>query len=80
MLELIKMGADNIVCLQPFGCLPNHIVGKGMVREILRSYPKANIAMIDCDAGASEVNQENRIKLMIAVAKEKIAQQMAEKA
>lgn len=80
MLELIKMGADNIVCLQPFGCLPNHIVGKGMVRELLRSYPKANIAMIDCDAGASEVNQENRIKLMVAVAKEKIAQQLAEKA
>lgn len=75
MLEMIRSGADNIVCLQPFGCLPNHIVGKGMVRELLRSYPKANIAMIDCDAGASEVNQENRIKLMIAVAKEKIETQ-----
>lgn len=72
MLKYIKEGINNIICLQPFGCLPNHIVGKGMIREILRSYPEANIVAIDCDAGASEVNQLNRIKLMAAIAKEKI--------
>lgn len=72
MISLIKNGINNIICLQPFGCLPNHIVGKGMIRELLHSYPQANIVPIDCDAGASEVNQLNRIKLMLAVAFEKI--------
>ena len=72
MISLIKHGINNIICLQPFGCLPNHIVGKGMIRELLHSYPQANIVPIDCDAGASEVNQLNRIKLMLAVAFEKI--------
>lgn len=72
MISLIKNGINNIICLQPFGCLPNHIVGKGMIRELIHSYPQANIVPIDCDAGASEVNQLNRIKLMLAVAFEKI--------
>lgn len=74
MIELITSGVDNIVCLQPFACLPNHITGKGMIRELRRSYPNANIVAIDYDPGASEVNQINRIKLMLAVAKERISE------
>ena len=70
MVELIESGVENIVCLQPFACLPNHVTGKGMIKELRRSYPKANIAAIDYDPGASEVNQQNRIKLMLSVAKE----------
>lgn len=70
MVELLHSGVMNIACLQPFGCLPNHIIGKGMIRSLRRSYPKANIAVIDYDPGASEVNQLNRIKLMLSVAKE----------
>lgn len=72
MVELIHCGVDNIVCLQPFACLPNHITGKGMIRELRRSYPNANIVAIDYDPGASEVNQINRIKLMMSVAKARI--------
>jgi len=72
MVELIRSGVNNIVCLQPFACLPNHITGKGMFREIRRSYPLANIAPIDYDPGASEVNQLNRIKLMLSVAMENL--------
>lgn len=72
MLELIHDGIENIVCLQPFACLPNHITGKGMIRELRYSYPNANIVPIDYDPGASEVNQLNRIKLMLSVAKEKM--------
>ena len=68
MVELIRSGVNNIVCLQPFACLPNHITGKGMFREIRRSYPQANLSPIDYDPGASEVNQLNRIKLMLSVA------------
>ena len=68
MLKLIKSGANNVACLQPFACLPNHIVGKGMVREIRRHYPEANIVPIDYDPGASQVNQVNRLKLMLSVA------------
>ena len=68
MIELIHQGAPNIVCTQPFGCLPNHIVGKGVIKELRRQYPKANIVAIDYDPGASEVNQVNRIKLMLATA------------
>lgn len=71
MLELCHIGYDNIVCAQPFGCLPNHIVGKGMMRPIKERFPMANITAIDYDPGASRVNQENRIKLMLAVAAEK---------
>ena len=66
MLELIHTGIDNIICTQPFGCLPNHIVGKGMIRKIRENHPGANIVAIDYDPGATKINQENRIKLMIA--------------
>lgn len=68
MLELIHQDAPNIVCIQPFACLPNHIVGKGVIKEIRRQYPMANIVAIDYDPGASEVNQLNRIKLMLSTA------------
>lgn len=72
MLELLAEGVDNIVCTQPFGCLPNHIVGKGVIKELKRHNPGANIIAVDYDAGASEVNQLNRIKLMLTVAQNKI--------
>ena len=68
MMELIHGGVMNIVCIQPFGCLPNHIVGKGVIKHIREDYPKANIVAIDYDPGASEVNQLNRIKLMLSTA------------
>ena len=70
MVELITEGVKNIVCTQPFGCLPNHIAGKGMVRKIREKYPEANIVSIDYDPGASKINQENRIKLMLSTAEE----------
>lgn len=70
MMELIESGYGNIVCAQPFGCLPNHIVGKGMIRKLKEMYPQSNIVPIDYDPGATKVNQENRIKLMLAIAKE----------
>lgn len=70
MVKLIEEGINNVICLQPFGCLPNHITGKGVMHELRSSYEGANIVAIDCDAGSSEVNQLNRIKLMLAVAKE----------
>ncbi len=69
MLELIHTGVPNIVCTQPFGCLPNHIVGKGMIRKLKDDYPYSNIVAIDYDPGATKINQENRIKLMLANAK-----------
>lgn len=69
MVKLLAEGVNNVVCLQPFGCLPNHITGKGVLHELRESYPGANLTAIDCDAGSSEVNQLNRIKLMLAVAK-----------
>ena len=72
MVKLIEHGGPNIVCLQPFGCLPNHITGKGVVHALRQSYEEANIVTIDCDAGASEVNQLNRVKLMLGVAKENL--------
>ena len=72
MVELIKTGVPNIVCVQPFACLPNHVVGKGAIKVIRKAYPDANIAAIDYDPGASEVNQLNRIKLMLTTAKEKL--------
>ena len=62
MVELITSGTPNIVCAQPFACLPNHVVGKGVIKKIRKNYPKANIVAIDYDPGASEVNQLNRIK------------------
>lgn len=70
MIELAVNGYGNIVCAQPFGCLPNHIVGKGMIRKVRELHPEANIVPIDYDPGATKVNQENRIKLMLAVARE----------
>ena len=73
MVKLIEEGVENIVCLQPFGCLPNHITGKGVMHGLRESYSRANIVAIDCDAGSSEVNQLNRIKLMLAVAKKYLA-------
>ncbi len=74
MLELIEGGYGNIVCAQPFGCLPNHIVGKGMIRRLRELHPESNIVPIDYDPGATRVNQENRIKLMLSVARENLAQ------
>ena len=68
MIELIENGAENIVCVQPFGCLPNHVTGKGMIKSVKEKYPKANIVAIDYDPGASEVNQLNRLKLMLSAA------------
>lgn len=70
MVEMIETGTPNIVCTQPFGCLPNHITGKGIMKSLREDYPMANLIAIDYDAGASEVNQINRIKLMMATAKE----------
>ena len=71
MIELIKHGYENIVCTQPFGCLPTHICGKGMIHKIKEMYPDSNIVPVDYDTGATKVNQENRIKLMLSVAREK---------
>ena len=71
MVKLIHEGVPNVVCLQPFGCLPNHITGKGVIHSLRNDYRDANIVAIDCDSGSSEVNQLNRIKLMLAVAKER---------
>ena len=72
MLELIHSGVNNIVCTQPFGCLPNHVVGKGVIKELRHQYPKSNIIAVDYDPGASEVNQLNRIKLMLATAQKNL--------
>ena len=84
MLELIHSGTPNIVCAQPFGCLPNHIVGKGMVRRLKDDYPDSNIVAIDYDPSATKINQENRIKLMLAngkaMAKRRAAQEAAKEA
>ncbi len=78
MLELAESGYSNIVCTQPFGCLPNHISGKGMIRKIRELYPQANIVAVDYDPGAPKVNQENRIKLMLSIGKENLEKQIAE--
>ena len=76
MLELIHSGVKNIVCTQPFGCLPNHIVGKGVIKELRRTHQDANIIAVDYDPGASEVNQLNRIKLMLATANKNLRESM----
>ncbi len=73
MLELIHNGVNNIVCIQPFACLPNHIVGKGVIKELRHRYPASNVVAIDYDPGASEVNQLNRIKLMLSTAHKNLA-------
>ena len=72
MVELIHSGVSNIVCTQPFGCLPNHVVGKGVIKELRRRFPLSNIVAIDYDPGASEVNQLNRIKLMLSTAQKNL--------
>ena len=74
MAELIRAGYENIICAQPFGCLPNHICGKGMINKLRELYPQANITPIDYDPSATRVNQENRIKLMLAVARERLSE------
>ena len=79
MIELIKNGVNNIVCVQPFACLPNHIVGKAVIKKIRTLYPKANIVAIDYDPGASHTNQVNRIKLMLTVARENLSEEQEEK-
>ena len=73
MIEYIEHGIPNIVCVQPFACLPNHVVGKGVIKTIRDQFPYANIAAIDYDPGASEANQTNRIKLLMAVAKDNLS-------
>ena len=72
MLELIDQGVDNVICTQPFGCLPNHICGRGMMKLIKDRHPEVNMVAIDYDPGATKVNQENRIKLMLAVGREEM--------
>ena len=79
MVELIRQGVQNVVCTQPFGCLPNHISGKGMIRRLRNLYPESNIVPIDYDPGATRVNQENRIKLMLAMARERMEQECPER-
>ena len=78
MLELIHSGTTNIICTQPFGCLPNHIVGKGVIKGLRASHPEANIIAVDYDPGASEVNQLNRIKLMISTAQKNLPERKKE--
>ena len=75
MLELIHTGTNNIVCTQPFACLPNHIVGKGVIKKLRHEYPLSNIVAIDYDPGASEVNQLNRIKLMLSTANKNLSKE-----
>ena len=70
MNSLVKKGYENIVCAQPFGCLPCHVCGKGMINKVRRIDPRANIVAVEYDPGATKVNQENRIKLMLSVARE----------
>ena len=72
IMELIHLGVSNIVCVQPFACLPNHVVGKGVIKRVRELHPESNIVAIDYDPGASEVNQLNRIKLMLASAVRKL--------
>ena len=72
MVELITSGTPNVICIQPFACLPNHVVGKGVMKVLKKAYPQANITAVDYDPGASEVNQLNRIKLMLSAAKQNL--------
>jgi predicted nucleotide-binding protein (sugar kinase/HSP70/actin superfamily) len=73
MAELISSGVPNIICIQPFACLPNHVVGKGVIKALKNRYPEANVVAVDYDPGASEVNQLNRIKLMLSAAHKALA-------
>ena len=79
MVELIHEGVPNIVCTQPFGCLPNHVVGKGVIKALRKAYPESNVVAIDYDPGASEVNQLNRIKLMLSSAQKALREEAAQK-
>ena len=79
MIEYIENAIPNIVCVQPFACLPNHVVGKGVIKTIREKYPDANISPVDYDPGASEVNQANRIKLLMTVAKDNLKKKESEK-
>jgi predicted nucleotide-binding protein (sugar kinase/HSP70/actin superfamily) len=79
MVDLIEHGTPNIVCAQPFACLPNHVVGKSVIKRLRQMHPSSNIVAVDYDPGASEVNQLNRIKLMISVAKENFGQKTTPK-
>ena len=72
MIEYIENDIPNIVCVQPFACLPNHVVGKGVIKTIRQKFPNANIAPVDYDPGASESNQTNRLKLLMSVAKDNL--------
>ena len=80
MIEYIEHGIPNIICVQPFACLPNHVVGKGVIKTIRGLYPEANISPVDYDPGASEANQTNRIKLLMTVAKDNLKKQQKERA
>ena len=75
MIEYIENDIPNIICVQPFACLPNHVVGKGVIKTIRNMFPNANIAPVDYDPGASETNQANRIKLMMTVAKDNLSKE-----
>ena len=79
MIEYIENGIPNIICVQPFACLPNHVVGKGVIKTIRSMFPQANITPVDYDPGASEANQTNRIKLLMTVAKDNLKLQGKEK-
>ena len=79
MIEYIENDIPNIICVQPFACLPNHVVGKGVIKTIREKYPNANISPVDYDPGASESNQTNRIKLLMTVAKDNLKRQLSEK-
>ena len=79
MVEYIEHGIPNIACVQPFACLPNHVVGKGVIKSIRETYPDANITPIDYDPGASESNQTNRIKLLMTIAKDNLKAKNASK-
>ena len=79
MIEYIENDIPNIICVQPFACLPNHVVGKGVIKTIRSKYPSANISPVDYDPGASEANQTNRIKLLMTVAKDNLKTQENEK-
>jgi len=78
MAELISSGTPNVVCIQPFACLPNHVVGKGVIKQLRKLYPESNVVAVDYDPGASEVNQLNRIKLMLSVAKKRMEENNTE--
>ncbi len=80
MLELIEQGVNNVICTQPFGCLQNHIVGRGMMKTIKEKNPQSNIVSIDYDPSATRVNQENRIKLMLSNAKKEMQEKALQEA